>query len=216
MNNKYRKIIGITLIVLGVSTIGIRVGGKILFEKESKKEVYEFLETDIDDTVASKSETSENNVENTYIDKIKKENNNSKEVYENINTEDKIGVIEIPDLGVQHLIVEGTGKEEIKKNVGHFEDTAMPGEYGNFAVAGHRNNLYNEVFKGLADVEIGTEIIIKALHGEFRYQIYSKEVIEPENLTVLDQDLSKKEMTMITCTKDGKKRVCVKAKLIEL
>ena len=216
MKSKYRKIIGLTLIVLGVGTVGIRVGGKILFERESKKEVYAFLETNIADSSVSKSETLKSDIKNTDKDEIKKENDNSKEVYENINSEDKIGVIEIPNLGVQHLIVEGTGKEEIKKNVGHFEDTAMPGEYGNFAVAGHRNNLYNEVFKGLADVEIGTQIIIKALHGEFRYQIYSKEVIEPENISVLDQDFSKKEMTMITCTKDGKKRVCVKAKLIEL
>lgn len=199
MKNKYRKIIGIALIVVGCSTVGIRVGGKILFERESKKEVYEFLENDI----------AKNNVL-----EVSNENIGAKEVYEDTYKGDKIGVIEIPSLGIEHIIVEGTEQEQIKKNVGHFENTSMPGEYGNFSLAGHRNNLYNEVFKGLADVEIGTEIIIKALNGEFRYKIYKKEVIEPENFDVLNQDLSRKEMTMITCTKDSKKRVCVKAKLI--
>lgn len=199
MKNKHRKIIGITLIVIGCSTVGIRVGGKILFKNESKKEVYEFLENDI--------------VKNN-VSKVNDENISVKEVYKNTDADDKIGVIEIPDLGIQHIIVEGTSEKQIKKNVGHFENTAMPGEYGNFCLAGHRNNLYNEVFKGLADVEIGTEIIIKALNGEFRYKIYKKEVIEPENFDVLNQDLSRKEMTMITCTKDSKKRVCVKARLI--
>lgn len=200
MKNKYRKIIGITLIVLGCSTVAIRVGGKFLFERGSKKEVYEFLEDDI---------AKGNVVE------VSKENISAKEIYKDINKSDKIGIIEIPNLGIEHIIVEGTEQEQIKKNVGHFENTSMAGEYGNFSLAGHRNNLYNEVFKGLADVEIGTEIIIKALNGEFRYEIYKKEVIEPENFDVLYQDLSKKEMTIITCTKDGKKRVCVKARLIE-
>ncbi len=199
MKNKHKKIIGITLIVVGFSIVGTRVGGKILFEHESKKEVHEFLEKDI---------------VNNNISKVNDENISAKEVYKNTDADDKIGVIEIPDLGIQHIIVEGTSEKQIKKNVGHFENTAMPGEYGNFSLAGHRNNLYNEVFKGLADVEIGTEIIIKALNGEFRYKIYKKEVVEPENLDVLNQDLSRKEMTMITCTKDSKKRVCVKARLI--
>lgn len=199
MKNKHKKIIGITLIVVGCSIVGTRVGGKILFEHESKKEVHEFLEKDI---------------VNNNISKVNYENISAKEVYKNTDADDKIGVIEIPDLGIQHIIVEGTSEKQIKKNVGHFENTAMPGEYGNFSLAGHRNNLYNEVFKGLADVKIGTEIIIKELNGEFRYKIYKKEVVEPENLDVLNQDLSRKEMTMITCTKDSKKRVCVKARLI--
>ena len=196
MKNKYRKIIGITLIVIGCSAVGVRVGGKFLFDKSSKNEVNKFLENNI--------------VE------VSKEKISAKEAYKDIKPGDKIGVIEIPSLGIEHVIVQGTEKEHIRKNVGHFEETSMPGEYGNFSVAGHRNNLYNEVFKGLADVEIGAEINVKALHGEFVYKIYKKEVIEPEAVEVLYQELSKKEMTMITCTKDGKQRVCVKAKLIEL
>lgn len=199
MKNKYRKIIGITLIVVGCSTVVIRVGGKFLFERESKKEVYEFLENDI---------------ANNNVLEVSNENISAKEVYKDTYKGDKIGVIEIPSLGIEHIIVEGTEQEQIKKNVGHFKNTSMPGDYGNFSLAGHRNNLYNEVFKGLADVEIGAEITIKALNGEFRYKIYKKEVIEPENFDVLHQDLSRKEMTMITCTKDSKKRVCVKARLI--
>lgn len=195
MKSKHRKIIGITLIVLGCCIVGVRVGGKYLFEQSSKQEVNEFLEKDI-----------------PTIDT--KKNQSVKEIYKDIKPGNKIGVIEIKDLGVQHIIVEDTQEAQIKKNVGHFIETSMPGQFGNFSLAGHRNNLYNEVFKGLADVEIGTEIVIKALNGEFKYQIYKKEVIEPDNFDVLSQDYGKKEMTIITCTKDGKKRVCVKAKMI--
>ncbi|MCI6207098.1 MAG: class E sortase [Corynebacterium glucuronolyticum] len=46
----------------------------------------------------------------------------------------------IPAFGpdYQFAIIEGTGEQELLAGPGHYEDSEMPGEPGNFAVAGHR------------------------------------------------------------------------------
>lgn len=38
----------------------------------------------------------------------------------------------------QLIVVEGVGTEELKRGPGHYRGTALPGQPGNFAVAGHR------------------------------------------------------------------------------
>ena len=48
------------------------------------------------------------------------------------------GVILIPKIGLDEIVVEGVGVEELKGGVGHYPDTKMPGEAGNAALAGHR------------------------------------------------------------------------------
>ena len=49
-----------------------------------------------------------------------------------------VGTIAIPKIGLDGIIVEGVGVEELKMGVGHYPDTKMPGEKGNAALAGHR------------------------------------------------------------------------------
>jgi sortase A len=48
--------------------------------------------------------------------------------------------IRVPRLGTDYVraVVEGSGAEELAQGPGHYVGTAMPGEVGNFAVAGHR------------------------------------------------------------------------------
>ena len=46
----------------------------------------------------------------------------------------------IPRLGATYAVpvVEGVALDDLRKGVGHYPETALPGEVGNFAVAGHR------------------------------------------------------------------------------
>src|SRR5688572_27427674 len=48
--------------------------------------------------------------------------------------------LHIPRLGEDYAraVVEGTAAEDLEQGPGHYTGTAMPGEQGNFAVAGHR------------------------------------------------------------------------------
>ena len=49
-------------------------------------------------------------------------------------------LLRIPRLGEDYRvpIVEGVSLEDLAAGVGHYPDTALPGEVGNFSVAGHR------------------------------------------------------------------------------
>jgi sortase A len=51
-----------------------------------------------------------------------------------------LAVLRIPRLGEDYrrVVLEGTLEEQLRQGPGHYEGTALPGEQGNFAVAGHR------------------------------------------------------------------------------
>ncbi|WP_420880486.1 class E sortase [Rhodococcus sp. (in: high G+C Gram-positive bacteria)] len=46
--------------------------------------------------------------------------------------------LHIPALDAAYAVVEGTRSEDLRAGPGHYVDTQMPGEPGNFALAGHR------------------------------------------------------------------------------
>src|SRR5690606_8314311 len=50
-----------------------------------------------------------------------------------------VAILHIPRLEKRWVVVEGVRQQDIVRNPGHYPGTAMPGEEGNFAIAGHRN-----------------------------------------------------------------------------
>ncbi|MEG0855961.1 MAG: sortase, partial [Terrisporobacter sp.] len=58
------------------------------------------------------------------------------------------------------------------------------------------------------------EIKIKTIDDEFIYIITEIMDVEAEDTYVLDQDMSKKEITLVTCTNSGKQRFIVKGEIM--
>ena len=146
----------------------------------------------------------------SFEEKIEK-----KEVISKVNPGDEIGIIEIESVNLKNVIVESTDKKYLNHHVCHFENSAMPGEDGNFALAGHSSTYYyNQVFNELHKVKIGDEIIIKTINDEFTYTITETIVVESDEIEVLDQDMTKKEITLVTCTNGGKQRFVVKGEVL--
>ena len=147
-------------------------------------------------------------------------NNFTQQIKENNNKEDKkielgdgIALIDIPSVDISSVIVSGTEKEQIRHYIGHFENTAMPGENGNFCIAGHSSTIYNNVFNNLKNIKLNDEIKITTSDGEFTYLVSEIFETEPTNVGVLNQDNDLKEMTIVTCTNNGKDRLIVKGNL---
>ena len=137
------------------------------------------------------------------------------EVITEVNPGDEIGIIEIKSVNLKNVIVESTDKKYLNHHVCHFENSAMPGEDGNFALAGHSSTYYyNQVFNELHKVKIGDKIIIKTINDEFTYTITETIVVESDEIEVLDQDMTKKEITLVTCTNGGKQRFIVKGEVL--
>lgn len=126
---------------------------------------------------------------------------------------DPVGEINIPGIGCRWMIVEGADDEALKKGPGHIEETMLPGEGGNFAVAGDRV-LYGAPFLDLDDVEIGDEISVRMPYGTFRYRVTETFIVTPDDVSVLDST-GDETITLLTCDPpwDIKQRIVVRGEL---
>lgn len=158
----------------------------------------------------------ENKATKSFEEKIDKNTKESKEDdFTNVKAGDDIAIINIPSIKLNTVVVESIEKQYLKHYVCHFENSAMPGQYGNFSLAGHSSYRYNEVFNELHKISLEDEIIIKTLNNEFTYVVKDIFEVDPEDTYVLDQDNEKKELTIVTCTNNGKNRLIVKAEIAE-
>ena len=111
-----------------------------------------------------------------------------------LNLGDVIGEIQIPRLGVKAVIVQGDAPELLDRAVGHIPQTALPGEWGNVALAGHRDRL----FRPIRQVHQGDTILLETAIGSFTYQVESTFVVPSSEVGVL-RSSSTNELTLITC-----------------
>lgn len=191
MKEKIRRIIGLLLIVVGLSIIASIVYKKI--ETNNKqKELQNILEQVINDEPKELSKEEEEKLINGYK---------------------PIALMEIPSINLSQGLVEGIADDVLQYYLGHFEGSAMPGEKGNFAVAGHRVSDYSEAFVNLYKAEIGDEILVKANKKEYIYEITESFIVAPDRVDVLD-DTDDATITLVTCTVGAKERVIVKGKLV--
>lgn len=105
-----------------------------------------------------------------------------------------LGRIEISRIGLAAMIMEGIDNRTLRRAVGHFPGTALPGQQGNVAVAGHRDTF----FRALRLIRKGDEITLTTLTGAYRYRVDSTEVVEPEDIEVLDNS-DDAVLTLVTC-----------------
>ncbi len=128
-----------------------------------------------------------------------------------------LGRIKIPKIDENLLLVEGVKSKDLKAGAGHIPGTAMPGEIGNSAVAGHRNYTFGSYFNRLDELEDGDEIIIEYGGSIFTYEVYEKLVVLPEETSVLNQTSTHKVLTLITCTpvRVATHRLIIHALLVE-
>ena len=110
-----------------------------------------------------------------------------------------MGVMVIEKIDLIAPIAEGTNMRSIQYALGHFKGTALPGETGNFAVAGHRSYTFGEYFSRLDEVTPGD--MIKVLYGgkNYEYEVDETYVVEPQHTEVLDPTPNA-SITLVTCT----------------
>ncbi|MHC6178666.1 class D sortase [Clostridium sp. JNZ X4-2] len=110
-----------------------------------------------------------------------------------------IGILIIPKIDLKVSIGEGTDMATLRYAVGHFKGTAMPGENGNFALAGHRSYTFGQYFNRLGELKIGDEITIETIKGNYKYKIFNTKVVLPQQVEVLNATKDS-TMTLVTCT----------------
>ncbi len=130
---------------------------------------------------------------------------------------DPIAFIEIPSIGLKPVaVVAGVRVDDLKKGVGHFPASPMPGQPGNAALAGHRTT-YGQPFFNIDKISVGDEIIITTLQGRYVYRMTGQQIVKPSDGQVVANQPDKKMLTLTSCTPkfSARDRIVVTADLDE-
>lgn len=105
-----------------------------------------------------------------------------------------LGQIRIPRVGVEAVILEGTSDTTLQRAVGHIPGTALPGQGGNVALAGHRDTF----FRPLRRIVIGDEALVTTPTRSSVYRIEETRILDPGDVEVL-RPTGGDTLTLITC-----------------
>jgi LPXTG-site transpeptidase (sortase) family protein len=125
----------------------------------------------------------------------------------------------IPKLDKHWVVVQGVTQADIRYAPGHYPESAMPGEVGNFAVAGHRNRA---TFWRLDELNNGDAIVVEGRDVWFVYKVNKTRIVKPYQVEVVApvpmQPAAKptqKLLTLTTCNPkfDNYQRLIIHAEL---
>lgn len=117
-------------------------------------------------------------------------------------------LIYIPRLGndVRSMpVIQGVLPGQLDRGIGHYPESALPGEIGNMALAGHRAT-NGEPLANIDKIRTGDKVYVYTFQGWFTYTLRKDEIVSPTSMWVLKDDPlpsgvlnSDKILTLITC-----------------
>ncbi|ACQ52366.1 class D sortase [Clostridium botulinum] len=107
---------------------------------------------------------------------------------------DDFGSIIMPTLKQKFPIIQGTDDKELKKGVGHFLESALPGEEDNCVLSGHRDTVFSQIGK----LKIGDPLIVQTSAGIFTYRVSETRIVKKDDKTVI-VPADNAKLTMTTC-----------------
>jgi sortase A len=106
-----------------------------------------------------------------------------------------VGRIDIPRLGLSAVVREGVDARTLRSAVGHIPETALPGEIGNAAFAGHRDTFFRE----LRNVRAGDHVYVRGADGEVQlYVVRDTRIVAPTDVSPLAHT-TEPTVTLVTC-----------------
>lgn len=125
------------------------------------------------------------------------------------NVGDVEGIMYIPKFGsdYEHSIEYGTSLTKVldKGAFGHYENTAYPGEVGNFSTAAHRQT-YGAPMRDVDELKAGDPIIVGTKDAYLVYYVSASYVVPPGDVEVVapvpkqpGQQATERLMTITTC-----------------
>ena len=136
-------------------------------------------------------------------------------------------LLRIPRFGAgwKFAIVQGTGLPQLALGPGHVPGIALPGQVGNFAVAGHRVTAGNPVWS-LPSMRPGDLVYVETVVGTFEYRVLARPDLVPAGDTAVLAPVPGQPgarphlrlITLITCNPawTGTNRVVVTGELVTI
>lgn len=125
-----------------------------------------------------------------------------------------LGRLTIPAIGVDVVVVEGTGRGDLREGPGHWPETPLPGEGGNFVVSGHRTT-YGGPFLKLDKLVVGDVIELSLPYAAARYEVTRSVIVFPNEVDVVAQR-GVEELSLTTCHPiySARQRLVIQARLV--
>lgn len=196
-----KKVISIILIFIGIVVITQSIGLKTYTKIKEDKLINEF-EDELEHRELEEKELNSDPPKDSDLEEMK-----------SLLGGEKLAIIKIPKLKLKSIIVEGTDMNHLKYYVGHFTESKLPGEYGNFAISGHSSTIYTEVFNQVHTLLPGDLIEITTLYGKYDYYVRNLDNVDPYRYDVIDDEEGKRTLTIVTCNESGTRRIIVKAEM---
>lgn len=131
-------------------------------------------------------------------------------------------IISIDKIGVEHMVVEGVSRSDLKKGPGHYPGTPLPGQAGNAAIAGHRTT-YGAPFHRIDELVPGDVINVATQQGGFTYRVLPAPdnndlgwyAVKPNQVEVIG-DFGDNRLTLTACHPkySARERIIVHAELV--
>lgn len=120
----------------------------------------------------------------------------------------------IPKMGLRAYVMPGTDQEMLAKGPGHYEETPLPGEKGNSAIAAHRT-MHGHPFRHLDDLQRGDEITTYTTAKKAVYRVVRVTRVDPSDVGVIAPTKDNR-LTLTTCNPVGsaRQRLVVVAELV--
>jgi sortase A len=99
---------------------------------------------------------------------------------------DPVGRLRVPAIGLSTVVVQGTDGDDLRAGPGHYLETALPGQRGTVAIAGHRTT-YGAPFRHVDDLRRGDRIELAMPYGRFTYRVERTRIVSPAAVDVVDR-----------------------------
>jgi sortase A len=115
-----------------------------------------------------------------------------------------MAVLDIPKIRLDNkVVVEGVGRDELRKGPGHVPSTVLPGQDGTFGVSGHRTT-YGAPFYRLNELAKGDTITVVTREAVYTYAVSRTAIVRPTDTQVLNNvngpdGKPKATITLTTC-----------------
>jgi sortase A len=97
-----------------------------------------------------------------------------------------VALLRIPRFGRDYVrpVLQGVDLDVLDDGVGHYPESAGPGQVGNFALAGHRVT-YAKPFNRIAELRPGDQIVVQTRDTSYVYTVRRSTIVTPEQVDVV-------------------------------
>jgi sortase A len=115
-----------------------------------------------------------------------------------------VGRIEIPHIGANYVLVDGTSTSSLEKGPGVYSHTiyprrSFPGLRGTTAIAGHRTT-FLAPFRHINDLTRGDKIFVTMPYGRFTYTVEKLRTVLPTDVAAAVRPVGHPQLVLSACT----------------